>query len=362
MANVYLVTFSRKNRSSILFMITLVILEVINIVRRYHDFKNVNTIFYSYRSDTKWKNLPYYKTNFYKVFTIRYPNNFSIYRPIDAFQIVRRNGFGNNLFGILHSLSVAQDLNITDIYVNSTEYWWINMNEKIDRFRFLEAPAPPELNVIRDDFFRIYPGYPVRRTKYQYLFAPHIKSKFEPIDIPNDTLVMHIRSGDIYSTNIQPAYAQPPLCYYKSIINKYKWKRVMILAQDMQNPVIPELIKMGAEFYNFSLKKTIQHVYYAKTLVIGFGTFGFGVLRICDQPKVVYEYAERDQWYFGYQENGIEFNKTFKIFINARTEEYNTKMYPWKRTSEQITLQLHSKCDPRWYKVTDGSLVPYGII
>lgn len=328
---------------------------------KYFHYKVITATFDSYRSDTKWKTKPYYQLHLAEHFSGRFFNDFSIYRPIDALHVVKFNGFGNNLFGILNALSIAQDLNITDIYVNSTEFWWIDLEQKLDRFRFLEAPPPRNLNVIRDDFFRSFEGYPLRRTKYQYMFVPHIKKRLPKLDLSNETLIIHIRSGDIYSYNFSPNYAQPPLCYYKAILNKYKWKKVMILAEDEQNPVIPELIKLGAEFHSFDLIKTIQYIFYAKSLVIGFGTFGFGVLRVCDQPKVVYEFGERNQWDFGYQDNGIEFNQTMKIFINPRTEEYNSKMHPWKRSKEQIKLQLTSKCDTRWYQVTEGSLVPWGI-
>lgn len=372
MINVCYSKTRRENRLDLLIII-FILTEIGSIIIEYNKsiefeknkkkrLKPIKTSFRALKTVTNWTNLPYYMTRLSRCFRARDRNTFSVNRPIDALEMVKRDGFGNNVCGVMHSLSVAEDLNITDIYVNTTKFWWIDMNQTIDRFRFRESPPSENLNVLRDDFFKDFRGYSYRRNKYHHLFASHIKTKFPKLNLSNDTLVIHVRTGDIYSTFIQPGYSQPPLCYYKAILNKYKWKRVILLAQDQLNPVIPALIKLGAEYHNLSLRETIRYMYYAKTLAIGCGTFGFGILRMCDQPKVVYEYAERDSTYYGYQFNGYEYNHTLKIFLNPRTEDYNSKMRIWKNTKEQHELQLTSICDPRWFQVTNGSRVPFGII
>ncbi len=79
-----------------------------------------------------------------------------------------------------------------------------------------------------------------------YLIKPVIKINFikneiinnlPKINISENYLFIHIRSGDAFK-NKKPHkdYAQPPLCFYISILQNYKFQKVYILSENNNNP------------------------------------------------------------------------------------------------------------------------------
>ena len=67
------------------------------------------------------------------------------------------------------------------------------------------------------------------------------------IDKPfgDDTLVIHIRSGDIFAHEHNPPhdYVPNPLCYYLSLIEDYE-KVIVVTEPDNHNPIVDELRKI----------------------------------------------------------------------------------------------------------------------
>ena len=63
--------------------------------------------------------------------------------------------------------------------------------------------------------------------------------------LPENDIVIHIRSGDIFSSNPHPNYVPPPLSYYTKEIDKYKYEKIHIICEDTINPVVNELRKLN---------------------------------------------------------------------------------------------------------------------
>ena len=53
-----------------------------------------------------------------------------------------------------------------------------------------------------------------------------------------DTLVAHVRSGDIFDEDIHPKYAQPPLAFYLAAWRHSGLRRLRVVAQDDKSPVV----------------------------------------------------------------------------------------------------------------------------
>lgn len=62
--------------------------------------------------------------------------------------------------------------------------------------------------------------------------------------LSDNDIVIHIRSGDIFSHNPPPDYIPPPLSFYTKQINKYKYEKIHIICEDTNNPVVNELLKL----------------------------------------------------------------------------------------------------------------------
>jgi hypothetical protein len=80
------------------------------------------------------------------------------------------------------------------------------------------------------------------RVAKQYI-VPNFKFTVgKPFD--EETLVIHIRSGDIFAHEHNPPhdYTPNPLIYYKNLIESFK-KVIIVTENDNYNPIIPELKK-----------------------------------------------------------------------------------------------------------------------
>ena len=93
-------------------------------------------------------------------------------------------------------------------------------------------------------------------------------------DLHENSIYVHFRGGDIFSSNPHKAYVQPPLSYYKNIIKEYD--TIKLVCEDKKNPCINEILKQeNVEYISNTLEKDLSILSNVSNLVIGFGTFGF---------------------------------------------------------------------------------------
>ena len=116
-----------------------------------------------------------------------------------------------------------------------------------------------------------------RRNILQEYVLPHLPVKHQEL---KDTMVVHIRSGDIFNEWKHENYVQPPLNYYKKIIEEESPSKILIVTQpDKSNPCIDALIKWDSsiQIQTGSLKDDVDTLLSAEQLVIGFGTWGWAL-------------------------------------------------------------------------------------
>lgn len=108
--------------------------------------------------------------------------------------------------------------------------------------------------------------------------------------LDEDDLIIHIRSGDIFSDKPHGAYVPPPLAYYIKYINKIQHKRIIILSEDKKNPVINKLLQLykNAEYNKRSLNDDIKIILGATKIIYSIGTFIPWLLFMSDNIKLVY--------------------------------------------------------------------------
>ena len=118
---------------------------------------------------------------------------------------------------------------------------------------------------------------------------------------PDDQLLIHIRSGDIFSTWVAPHYPQPPLAFYKLVIARLMAEKriasIKLVFENRLNPVIPELeahiAGLGIPFTTQSgtLADDVAALVNGRYLVFGLGTFGPGVCHLSERVEEVYYFA-----------------------------------------------------------------------
>jgi hypothetical protein len=136
--------------------------------------------------------------------------------------------------------------------------------------------------------------YKFRREICKEYIYPNLKINLDNVkELDNDTVVMHIRSGDIFSRKdyycpVVSNYIQNPLDYYIKISEKYN--KVIVLTEDYQNPVIPELKKIEKfDIRILGIKETIEIMLSAKNIVTsGVSSFGISCALLSKNVKRVY--------------------------------------------------------------------------
>ena len=122
-------------------------------------------------------------------------------------------------------------------------------------------------------------------------FQKYIKQIFKicvnvNYDVNDNDVYIHFRGGDIFA-NPHNAYVQPPLSYYKDIINHYDSAK--LVCEDKSNPCINELLKLNnIEYISDTLEKDLTTLLHASNLIIGFGTFGFLIYLMNSNLKNIY--------------------------------------------------------------------------
>jgi hypothetical protein len=154
--------------------------------------------------------------------------------------------------------------------------------------------------------------------------------------ITEDTLVIHIRSGDIFEGWIHQNYVQPPLSYYKKIIEETKPSNILIVTQsDRKNPCIDSLLPLypNTKIQCGTLQQDVSAILNARKLVIGFGTFGWMLSMISDRihtlhcPTICTDLLS-------------SFYSTPPFEINRYIYKDYIKIGDWKNTKEQRELML----------------------
>lgn len=206
--------------------------------------------------------------------------------------------FGNNILQMIHAIHIAETFGIRVIRFNfdhfTTNVLYVNSNTKSSLYKDVR---------IVDKFYyetnnlRLFPGLlPMTETDRNRIACTYLKpilkhvqpSSFLP-DYEN-TLFVHIRSGDVFSEKIHAAYIQPPVDYYRLIFSLEKSKQIVVIYEDEKNPVVNVLREQYPHilFYTLPLLETISVFLHAKYAAIGFGTFIPSILSMNMNCEKVY--------------------------------------------------------------------------
>ena len=121
-------------------------------------------------------------------------------------------------------------------------------------------PNPDKLSVFRNYIRPLLRVTESSRLNLRYVNHLVIPTSPPPLPTMEDTLVIHVRSGDVTNgVNAHPNYMQPPLSFYKKVIlssvdtvqtraptlaelpTRSRVKKVKIITQDMTNPTVAAL-------------------------------------------------------------------------------------------------------------------------
>ena len=270
---------------------------------------------------------------------------------------VDRNGlFGNSVFQYANAVELAQSLGLKYIKVAPGGLLAVSEPISIDDITFL--PANAELpaggcflqgyfftrkyfvDVLKQNSVRDY-----NRTIQKYctpLFG-QIPSHLLPPK-PVDEFVIHIRSGDIFSSWVHPDYVQPPLAFYKiavrTLIHSHGVTCIKLVFEDRMNPVIDALeawlVDEGIALtcQTGALVDDISALIDARHLAFGIGTFGIAICHFSKFVKTVFYFSPNEDCpYDGLPNVGTVYH------VRDEAKCY-IKVGDWRNTDDQRRLMI----------------------
>ena len=121
--------------------------------------------------------------------------------------------------------------------------------------------------------------------------------------VSQDTLVIHVRGGDVFDSRPSRRYGQPPFAFYETVIGSRAWDGVMLVSEDTANPVHALITdyceKSGIPLTPVSgdLLSDVSVLLGATHLVVSAGTFGRAMVLLSDTVRHVYEF-EKSAWLY----------------------------------------------------------------
>ena len=262
--------------------------------------------------------------------------------------------FGNALVLLNNLLYYCEILNITNIYLNSKKKWPISQNIISNKIN-ISIISKKKLNfknknIVTFDKRSIYFQRVIKPELRIHILKNEIKRNLPKLEINSTDLFIHIRSGDIfkYMPNINIDYAQPPLCFYQSIITNFNFTKIYIISQDKENPIIDILIEKYPNiiFNKNELEKDVSILTNAYNIVGSISSFFTTLIIINENLENIWEFDfyRLPEKYLHLHRDIYNYTYHYKIYKMYPSIKYKKGMFPWINNRQQINLMIHEKC------------------
>ena len=216
-------------------------------------------------------------------------------------------------------------------YINKTIYKNINSAIVTDSFNFFYRDKIKNINLEAFD--------KNKDIVYNILKNALIIKSNDVNPLSENDIVIHIRSGDIFSSRPHPMYIPPPLSFYQKIIDNNNFTNIIIICEDKINPVVNKLLELypNSIYNKNTLIEDIKIILSAKQIICSVGTFIPALCLLSNNIKIIYNCLNN------YIDDKI-FIYTDLPITNLYTKELNNyykQMTPWKNNKIQRRLMLN---------------------
>jgi hypothetical protein len=110
----------------------------------------------------------------------------------------------------------------------------------------------------------------------------------EPL-LPDDTLTIHVRSGDVWQPGSHPGYPALPFSYYRGIVDERPWRRVHVVSESAADPLARALLALpGVEFAGTSLLGDFDFLRRSRHIALSVSTFGWWAAWLSQAESIRY--------------------------------------------------------------------------
>ena len=263
--------------------------------------------------------------------------------------------YGNSMVLLNNLLYYCEILNISNIYLNSKKSWPISKDVQSNKIN-ISLVSRNSLDfksreIVIFDKKRIYFQRVIKPEIRIDILKNEIKKNLPSIKIDPTDLFIHIRSGDVfkYKPSKHYNYAQPPLCFYQSVIKNFTFSNIYIISQDRENPIIDILIEKFPDIINTKnkLEKDVSILANAYNIVGSISSFFTTLMIINDnlQSIFVFDNYRLPEKYLHLHRDIYNYSCNYRIYKMYPSLKYKKEMFPWINNKQQIDLMIHEKCE-----------------
>lgn len=166
-----------------------------------------------------------------------------------------------------------------------------------------------------------------------------------------DELYIYIRGGDIFNhiNKSSGAYVQPPLCFYKNILNQFNFRKAFIISEDISNPVIKILLKEYPyiKYNRNDIKLDISYLANSYNIISATSSFIVSIIKLNLKLKFLWEfdfYTLSDR-YLHLHHSVYTFSFNYNIYKMNASENYKKLIYPYHNSEKQRNVMIEEKCN-----------------
>ena len=263
--------------------------------------------------------------------------------------------FGNFLITINNAIIVCELLGCKKIVIQNNKKLFINHNIFYPKYNITIYPNhffKERYSIIFNIGFLYSLNFKeIGNVNRFNIFKKEIFNNLPKIKTNSVDLSIYIRSGDIFNRRNKYTinYAQPPLCFYENILNKFKFRAIKIISENNLNPVIPILLKKYSpiRFKKQDLKYDIAYLANSYNIVSATSSFVISIIKLNDKIKFLWEYDfyKLSEKYFHLHPSVYTFSYNYTIYKMNPSFKYKNLMYPWKNSKKQREMMIKEKCN-----------------
>jgi hypothetical protein len=266
---------------------------------------------------------------------------------VQAVRIHRLYRFSNSLVQLAHALHAAHHLGAAAVQLPGAWYLKRGITALTDSLVLANGARyfQRQLHTLEGLYFyghTLAPACPGRPSLRELLLPirPALTLAIDEPPLPDDHIVLHVRSGDLFGPDPHPAYFQPPLALYLRALQEQAWGHAHVVFEDYGNPVVQGLVAWCADqrlpltLHSWGLQRDLALLLRAHTLVVGRGTFMPGVVALSRHAREVHSYGPFDEggaWGLTHVRN---------VIYKDRDGAYLRVVRPWRHSPRQRELML----------------------
>ena len=291
------------------------------------------------------------KNGLYNIISKKFNKNIT---HIDELFINGQKRFGNFLISLNHAIIFCEYLCCKRIVLGTLPNIYIKNKIFYRKYNLtIESSNISTYNnnslIANINFFYYYLNFKLLGNVNRfYILRKEILNNLPKVKIHPDDLFLYIRGGDIFINPISK-YAQPPLCFYETILNQFNFRKVIIISEDKLSPIISILLKKYSyiKYKKNYIKLDISVLTNSYNIVSAKSSFIISIIKLNDNLKFLWEYdfyplSER---YRHLHYSVYTFTFKYIIYKMTASEIYKKLMIPFIHSEKQKMLMIKEKCD-----------------